>query len=166
MGRRTRGEVALVRALGSGPFRRFFAARTISQWGDTFNSVAIVVLVYRLTGSGLKVAATVVLEILPVLLLGFLAGAAVDRLPRRRVMVGADLGRAAIAALLAVFSGNLGAVYVAAFGLSAFSVFFNPAAASVVPALVGDDDVVGANSAVWSAAVVSQIALAPAPGVW
>lgn len=158
------GRSPWVRALGSGPFRRFFAARTISQWGDTFNSVAIVVLVYRLTGSGLKVAATVVLEILPVLLLGVLAGAAVDRLPRRRVMVGADLGRAAIAALLAVFSGNLGAVYVAAFGLSAFSVFFNPAAASVVPALVGDDDVIGANSAVWSAAVVSQIALAPAAG--
>ncbi len=151
--------------LRSGPFRRFFAARTISQWGDTFNSVALVILVYRLTGSGLKVGATVVFEILPVLLLGFLAGAVVDRAPRRRVMVGADLGRAAIAGVLAAFGHHLAVVYAAAFGLSAFSVFFNPAAASVVPALVGPDELVAANSAVWSAAVVSQIVLAPVAGV-
>jgi len=33
----------------------------------------------------------------------------------------------------------------------------NPAVASVVPVLVGDDDVVGANSAIWSAAVISAV---------
>ncbi|MEO5678756.1 MAG: MFS transporter, partial [Acidimicrobiales bacterium] len=52
----------------------------------------------------------------------------------------------------------------AAFALSAFSVFFSPAAASVLPTLVPEDDLVGANSAVWSAAVISQIALAPVAG--
>lgn len=154
----------LIAALRSGRFRRFFAARTVSQWGDTFNTVAIVILVYRLTGSGLRVGGAVAFEIAPVLVLGFVAGAVVDRLSRRRVMVTADLGRAGIAALLAVFHSQLWIVYAAAFGLSAFSVFFNPAAASVLPGLVGGDDLVGANSAVWSAAVVSQIALAPAAG--
>ena len=33
--------------------RRLFAAQTISRWGDTFNTVALVVLLFRLTGSGL-----------------------------------------------------------------------------------------------------------------
>ena len=166
MGRKSRSPEPspLAGALRSAPFRRFFAARTISQWGDTFNAVAIVILVYRMTGSGLKVGATVAFEIVPVLLFGFAAGAAVDRLPRRRIMVVADLGRAGVAGLLAVFHGQLWTVYAAAFGLSAFGVFFNPAAASVVPALVDEHDVVGANSAVWSAAVVSQIVLAPAAG--
>ena len=154
----------LIRALRSPGFRRFLAARTISQWGDTFNAVALVILVYRITGSGLRVGGAVACEIAPVLLLGFVAGAAADRLSRRRVLVAADLGRAGIAALLAVFHSQLWTVYAAAFGLSAFSVFFNPAAASVLPALVGEADVVGANSAVWSAAVISQIALAPAAG--
>jgi predicted MFS family arabinose efflux permease len=79
-------------------------------------------------------------------------------------MVAADIGRAVIAALLALSWHHLGVVYAAAFGLSAFSVFFNPAAASVLPALVDGDDIVAANSAVWSAAVISQIALAPAAG--
>lgn len=158
------GDTTLRRALARPGFRRFLAARTISQWGDTFNSVALVILVYRLTGSGLKVGATVVFEVAPVLAFGFLAGALVDRLPRRRVMIAADTGRALMAAALVVSHTNLAVIYAAAFGLSAFTVFFNPAAASVVPALAGDDNVVGTNSAVWSAAVLSQIALAPAAG--
>lgn len=152
------------RALGRPGFRRLLAAQTISRWGDTFNSVALVILVYRLTGSGVKVAGTVAFEITPVVLLGFVAGAVVDRRPRRRVMIAADLGRAAVALALVLVHDQLAAVYLAAFLLSAFGVFFNPAAASVLPALVGEDELVAANSAIWSAAVISQIALAPVAG--
>ena len=160
-----RGErSALRRALRRPAFRRLLAAQTISRWGDTFNSVALVILVYRLTGSGVKVAGTVAFEIAPVLLFGFVAGSVVDRYPRRRVMIVADVARAAVALLIVFFHELLSVVYLAAFLLSAFSVFFNPAAASVLPALVDEDEIVGANSAVWSAAVISQIALAPAAG--
>ena len=139
-------------------------AHTVSRWGDTFNAVALVIVAFRLTGSGVKVAGAVVMEILPVLLLGFVAGAVVDRFPRRRVMIAADLGRAAIAVLLAFAHDRLWVLYGGAFGLSAFSVFFTPAAASVLPSLVEEDELVGANSALWSAAVLSQIALAPLAG--
>lgn len=152
-------------ALRSAPFRRLFAARTASQWGDTFNTVAIVILVYRLSGSGLSVAATVIFEIVPVLGLGLIAGAVVDRLPRVAVMVAADLSRAVIAGVLAIFGHQLWVVYTAAFAMSACTVFFNPAANSILPAVAGDDNLVGANSAIWSAAVVSQIALAPLAGL-
>ena len=151
-------------ALREPRFRRLFLAQTISRWGDTFNAVALVVAVYRLTGSGLDVAAAVGFEIAPVLLLGFVAGAVVDRRPRRRVMIAADLGRASIALALALFGDDLAVLYAAAFGLSVGAVFFNPAAASLLPTLVGPEQVVGANSAIWSAAVISQIALAPAAG--
>jgi predicted MFS family arabinose efflux permease len=99
-----------------------------------------------------------------VLLFGFVAGVMVDRLPRRRVMIVADLGRALLVLGLVVLQEHLWAVYGVAFGLSALSVFFNPAAASVVPALVDESDLVGANSAIWSAAVISQIVLAPVAG--
>ncbi len=152
------------RAFRDPGFRRLFAAQTISRWGDTFNAVALVILVFRLTGSGLKVAGTVSFEIAPVLLLGFLAGAVVDRHPRRRTMVIADLGRAAVAVVLALFGHNLAVIYAAAFGLSVGTVFFNPAAASLLPSVVDPHDVVQANSALWSAAVISQIALAPLAG--
>lgn len=155
----------LRRALASRAFRRFFAARTISQWGDTFNAVALVILVYRLTGSGLDVGATVIFEIVPVLAFGFVAGVVVDRFSRVAVMVCADLARTAIAVGLAVFHHDLLVVYGSAFGFASFSAFFNPAAASLLPALVEPDEVLGANSALWSAAVFSQIALAPLAGV-
>lgn len=155
---------SLRRPFASRGFRRLFAAQTISRWGDTFNGVALVILVYRLTGSGLKVALTVGVEVAPVLLFGFLAGALVDRYERRHVMIVADVGRALIAILLAVFDDDLTAVYLAAFGLSAFGVFSAPAAASVLPSIVDETELVAANSAVWSAAVISQIALAPVAG--
>ena len=50
-------------------YRRLWAARTASQWGDTFNVVALGLLVFDLTDSGLGVSGVVVAEILPVLLL-------------------------------------------------------------------------------------------------
>ncbi len=43
--------------------------------------------------------------------------------------------------------------------------FFNPAASSVVPAIVRDRELVAANSGLWTAAVLSQIVLAPLAGV-
>jgi MFS family permease len=150
--------------LANAGYRRLFAAQTISRWGDTLSTVALVVLVFQLTGSGLGVSGAVIAEILPVLLLAPIAGAVVDRLPRVQVMVVADLWRAAMAAVLPLVDHHLAAVYAIAFGLSAGAVFFNPAAASVLPAIVGEDELVAANSGLWSAAVVSQIALAPAAG--
>lgn len=150
--------------LAQSAFRRLWAAQTISRWGDTFSSVALVILVYRLTGSGVKVAGVVAFEIAPVIMFGFVAGALVDRHDRRRIMITADIGRALIAFGLVLFHDQLGAVYGAAFGLSALTVLFNPAASSVLPAIVDEADIVSANSAVWSAAVLSQIALAPVAG--
>jgi MFS family permease len=146
-------------------YRRLWAARTASQWGDVFATVALALLVFDLTGSPLGVSAVVFAEILPVLLLAPLAGTLVDRLPRVRVMVAADLWRALLAALLIVVGDHVLAVYVIAFGLSVGAVVFNPAANSALPALVRDDELVAANSGIWTAAVLSQIALAPLAGV-
>ncbi|MDP5182611.1 MFS transporter [Blastococcus sp. BMG 814] len=145
-------------------FRRLWTARTISQWGDVFSFVALAILIYRLTGSGLGVAGVVVAEIVPVLLLAPLAGVLVDRLPRITVMVAADVFRAALAGVLAVWHDDPLVVYAVAFGLSAGAALFNPAANSVLPSVVADREIVAANSAVWTAAVLSQVVLAPLAG--
>ncbi len=63
--------------------------------------------------------------------------------------------------MLPLADHRLAAIYAIAFGLSAGTVFFNPAAASVLPSLVSEQELVAANSGLWSAAVISQIALAP-----
>lgn len=146
-------------------FRRLWAARTVSQWGDTVNTVALALLVYHLTGSGLGVSGVVAAEIAPVLLLAPFAGPLTDRWPRVRVLVAADLFRLGLAAALAVWHDTPAGVYAVAFGMSAGAVFFNPAASSVLPTLIPREDLVAANSGIWTAAVLSQIVLAPLAGL-
>ncbi|GAC1331575.1 MAG: MFS transporter [Mycobacteriales bacterium] len=146
-------------------YRRLWAARTVSQCGDVVQFTTLALLVFRLTGSGLGVSALVLAEIIPVLVLAPLAGPLADRLPRVRLMVGADLVRLVLAAILAVWHGNVATVYAVAFGLSAGSVFFGPAASSLLPALVTEDELVAANSGIWSAAVLAQVLLAPLAGL-
>jgi MFS family permease len=84
---------------------------------------------------------------------------------RRRVMIAADLTRAGLAAVLPLAAGHVAAVYAIAAGMSAATVFFNPAAGAMLPNLVARDRIVAANSGIWTAAVLSQIALAPATGL-
>lgn len=149
----------------SSEFRRFWLAHAVSRAGDAFNTVALIVLVFDLTGSGLGVAGAVMFEVLPVLALSPLAGIAADRFPRRSLMIGADLFRAVAAMVLVVGAGSLPAAYAVAFALSAGSVFFNPAASSLLPEVVPPEKLVTANSATWTVAVTAQIALAPVAGL-
>lgn len=142
-------------------YRRLWMARTISSVGDVAQFTTLALLILMLTGSGLGVSAVVLAEIVPVLLLAPLAGSLVDRLPRVQVMVAADLVRVVLAAVLAVWHDSAAVAYAVAFGLSAGQVFFSPAAQSVLPSVVRDDELVAANSGIWTAAVTAQIAVAP-----
>lgn len=60
-------------------FRRLWLAHTVSRDGDAFNTVVPLVLVFDLTRSGIGVAGTVAFEVLPVVLLGPIAGLVTDR---------------------------------------------------------------------------------------
>lgn len=154
---------ALVRRNPS--FRRLFLAHATSRAGDAFNTVALVVLVFNLTGSGVGLAATVAFEVAPVIVLGPVAGVMADRYARRRVMIAADLARAALVTVLVVTHSWVGVAFIVAFGLSVGSLLFNPAASSLVPDVVDDEQIVEANSALWTVAVAAQVVLAPLAGV-
>ncbi len=131
--------------------RRLFLAHTISRAGDAFNTVALVVLVFNLTGSGLGVAGAVMFEGVPVLILGPVAGLAADRLPRRRLMVGADVFRCVAALGLVVVTDAVGVAYAVAFALSAGAVL-QPRRRVALPDVIGEHDVVEANTAMWTIA--------------
>jgi MFS family permease len=145
-------------------YRRLWAARTVSQGGDVFNFVARTADL-RLDRSGVGVTGVVVAEILPVLLIAPLAGPLIDRWPRVPVMVASDLLRLVLVVALAVWHSSAVGVYAVAFVMSIGTVFFGPAAGSVLPAIVGRETLVAANSGIWTAAVLSQIALAPLAGL-
>src|SRR4029077_18157880 len=78
---------------GNRNFRLLYIGQTISQLGDWFNSVAVFALLLDLTGSATAVAWMMIVQLLPVALVGPMAGVIVDRVDRRRVMIGADLLR-------------------------------------------------------------------------
>jgi hypothetical protein len=147
--------------LASSAYRRLWAAPTVSQWGDIAQFTALSLLVFHLTGSGVGVTGAVIAEIVPVLLLAPVAGPVVDRLPRVSVMIAADLARAVLAAVLAVWHGDIAVVYAAAFGLSAGAVFFNPASGSLALARLGAEP----GSALFIHDAPSHVAGAQALGI-
>src|ERR687885_5980 len=97
MGGRLTGVVrAYGRVIASPSYFPLWLGQLISNFGDTLHYIALVVLVFQLTGQGLAVAGLVAAEVVPVLALGPVAGVVIDRFSRKAVLVGADLFRAAL----------------------------------------------------------------------
>ena len=108
--------------------RRYFPlwlGQLVSNFGDTLHYIALVVLVFQLSGQGLAVAGLVAAEVIPVLLLGPIAGVVIDRFSRKAVLIGADLFRAALVLSL-VWPQGVWHAYLVVAGLAAGSTFFNP----------------------------------------
>ncbi len=127
-----------------------------SAFGDTLHYIALVVLVFELTGRGLAVAGLVAAEVVPVLLLGPVAGVVIDRFSRKRVLIAADLFRAVLVLTLLSPQGVWHAYLVAA-GLAAGNTFFNPTVQAVIPALTTEEQRLAANSVAWSTGRLVQI---------
>src|SRR6266511_5357011 len=84
-------------------FLKLWSAQTVSQFGTQISQVALpLVAVIVLDASAFQVAALGTVEFLPFLLFTLPAGVWVDRLPRRPILVIADLGRAAALATIPV----------------------------------------------------------------
>jgi MFS family permease len=128
----------------------------VSSFGDTLHYIALVVLVYQLTGQGAAVAVLVAAEVIPVLLLGPIAGVVIDRFSRKAVLIGSDLFRAVLVLTLLWPQGAWHAYLVAA-GLAAGNIFFNPTVQAVIPALTTEEQRLAANSVAWSTGRLVQI---------
>ncbi len=134
-----------------------------SGFGDTLHYIALVVLVYRLTGEGAAVAILVAAEVVPVLLLGPVAGVVIDRFPRKAVLIGADLARAGLVLSL-LWPQSVWHAYLVAAGLAAGNTFFSPAVQAVIPALTTEEQRLAANSVAWSTGRLVQILAAALAG--
>ena len=131
-------------------FRRLWIAQVVSQLGDWFNAVAVYALLLDLTGSATLVAAMMVVQLLPLALVGPLAGVVVDRMSRRTLMIGADLARAVLFAGL-VFVRSADQIWLA-FVLVTLGViataFFEPARTAMLPDVVPREHLITANALV------------------
>jgi MFS family permease len=148
-------------------FVLFWTARMVSITGSTITTVVLPILVFQLTGSALQTSLLATIEVLPYFVFGLFAGALADRVDRRRLMVGANLVQAALASSIPLTAAlgtlSLAQIYaVALLSMTAF-VWFDAANFGALPTLVGREQVVAANSAIWSATTVIGI-IVPALG--
>jgi MFS family permease len=148
-------------------FAKFWIGQTISSFGSAFTGFALPLLVYDLTRSALGLAIASAASFLPWPLFGLLIGAWVDRVDRKRLMILADVLRAAalasIPALAAAKMLSIWWIYVVAFVTATLSVGFTLAQIAAVPSLAGRDDLVAANGRIqasYSAAAIAGPALA------
>jgi MFS transporter, DHA3 family, macrolide efflux protein len=129
------------------------AGQLASRLGDVSFHIGLLWLILKLTGSREITGLVAMVEYLPILLFGLVAGVLVDRLDRRRVMLWTSLIRFGLMLILplAVSMGSSVTVICAAvaFGLALATSLFTPARDALVPVLVGEDgDRVRANALV------------------
>ena len=78
-------------------YRYLWTGQAVSEIGDHFNTIAVLSLSLRITGSGFGVGMVMLSRIVPAILAGPIAGIVLDRMDRRKVMLASDLFRCAIA---------------------------------------------------------------------
>ncbi len=132
-------------------FVKLWVAQTISLLGSAVSFLALpLIAVSFLNATPVQMGMLTAVNTLPALLLGLFAGVWLDRHHRRPILIATDIGQAV---LLIVVSGaavlhalRMEELYMLAFGIAAFSLFFDVADQSLLPALIGRDQLVEGNS--------------------
>jgi Na+/melibiose symporter-like transporter len=151
-------------------FIRLWAAGTISVFGSLVTRYALPFAAISVANAGpIEISILRSLELVGVLLVGFAAGAWVDRVRRRPIMVAADFGRAILlgSVPLAAVAGvlGLGHLYAVAFFAAILSTFFDSADRAFLPSIVERDDLVQANSALTASSAAAEFSAFGVAGV-
>jgi MFS family permease len=145
-----------------GDFMKLWAGQTVSELGSVVTRTAVPLVALLVLGAGpLEMAFLVVSASLAVLLVGFFAGAWVDRLRRRPLLIWADAIRAGLllSIPLAYVAGvlRLEQLYVVVFLVGCMGSLFDAAYPAYVPSLVGVDRVVEGNSKLATSSSLAEI---------
>ncbi|HKE63518.1 MAG TPA: MFS transporter [Micromonosporaceae bacterium] len=150
-------------------FRQLFVADTVSQLGTMVTQLALpLVAVLALHATPFEVGLLAAADTAAFLLVGLPAGAWVDRLRRRSVMISGDLARAILLGSVpfAWWMGwlSMAQLYVVGLGTGLATVFFDVAYQSYLPHLVGRENLVEGNAKLQGVQSVSQLAGPTAAG--
>lgn len=143
-------------------YRQLFASTTVSQFGVHITQLAIpLVAIIALDATPFQVGSLAAVAMAPFLLVGLPAGAWVDRMRRRLVLIVGDLARAALLATvpLAWWADllTIWQLYLVAFLTGVFTVFFDVAYQSYLPHLVGRQNLVEGNARLESVRALAQL---------
>jgi len=146
------GEVLALR-----PVRLLWIAQVVSIFGDFLALFTVLSDVsFRLKATPAQVTLISVAFLIPLALLGPVAGVFVDRWDAKRTMISSDLIRAALALGL-VFASGLSQIYAILFALSAVSTFFIPAQTITIRTVTPREGLMAANALMTQALTVLRI---------
>lgn len=133
--------------------RNFFClwlGQIVSNFGDRLNQMALIGYVsQKVPYSAYELAKLMLFVIIPVFVIGPVAGAYVDRWNRRHVMIISDILRGLLVLLIPYFILNFKSnipVYIVVFLLFSVTRFFVPSKMAIIPTIVSKDKLLIANS--------------------
>jgi MFS family permease len=151
-------------------FRLLFLSTLASSFGSLLAAIALAIDVKDRTDSAIWVGAVLVVEFLPVVIVGLTLGPLLDRLRRRDLMVGADLLRVGVFCALP-FATSAAEIVALALVAGLATGFFRPAVYAGVPNLFEPEELPDANALLqtvenvsWAAAPVLSGVLTAAAG--
>ena len=148
-------------------FRKLWLAELISRLGDGLTSLAVLVVIHRITGSVTALAGMAIVTSLPQLVFGLHAGVLADRLDRRKILIASDLVRGAVVLSLVTIhrADQVPLFYGLGLLQATVGVFFEPARAAFLPAIVEPGTLLAANALSQTARVGATMAGAALAGV-
>ncbi len=166
-------DLGIVRALSTkrglgGSYWRVWTASLISNVGDGVLLASMPILASRATTSPTLVGLVATCATLPWILVSLPAGAIVDRLDRRMVLVAADVFRALLVGLLALaLAGTdipIWLLWMLALGLGTGEVFFDLASQAILPTIVSTKRLDRANGLRFAAETTGNTFVGPPLG--
>jgi len=158
------------RLLAFRDFRLLWIGETTSSFGSSISNVALPLVALTVLHAGVfAISVLTAAAWLPWLIVGLPAGAWVDRLPRRRVMMTADLVSLAVFASVPVAAAvgwlTITQLIVVALLAGTATVFFATAYRAFLPALLGGDDLLEGNAKLQGSEQVTHVAGPGAAGL-
>jgi len=139
-------QLTMRQSLAIPSFRKLWLAQLVSILGDFLALYAVYAeITFRMHASARAITLVTVFFLLPMALVGPLAGVFVDRWSPKRTMVTSDLARAALVFGL-ILARAPWHIYVVFFALSTFSSFFLPARSVTLPRIVPMEGLMSANA--------------------
>ena len=139
-------QVAQSGLLRNRAFMALWAAQILSQTAANAVTSALIILVAELTHSNTSSSFLILLAIIPAVLFGFAGGVIVDRSDRRVVLVITNAARALAIIPLVLAGESVTTAYLVNFLVATVTLFFVPAEAATIPAIVRKRDLLAANS--------------------
>lgn len=157
VGKQGIGELIRIR-----PYMQFMLSKVVSRFGDSIDSIAYSWMVYILTGSKVLMGTLLAVNFLPSIFLGLFAGALVDRMSLKRVILITNTGRGLFVGITALLFGlgqlEVWHLFVITILNSLLECFIIPAEVSSVPRLLPPSMLLSGNAMSSSATRVAELA--------